>query len=781
MANFPAKWWFLVVVLSCVGTTIVSCTDSFPPTHKTYIIYMDKWAKPQEFNDHNQWYSSLIKSVTSAAINPQGEEAGDDDRIIYTYGTAFHGVAARLSGEEVERVQQQDGVMAVFPDTMYQLHTTRSPLFLGLERQDSTSTLSYNPFDYDVVVGVLDTGVWPESPSFNDTGMTPVPARWRGACEVGRGFTRRHCNKKIVGARVFYRGYEAASGKINEQVEYKSPRDQDGHGTHTAATVAGAPVRGANLMGYAYGTARGMAPGARIAAYKVCWTGGCFSSDILSAVDRAVADGVNVLSISLGGGISSYFRDSLSVGAFGAMEKGVFVSCSAGNGGPDPISLTNVSPWVATVGASTMDRDFPATIKLGTGQYLTGASLYKGRRNLSPNKQYPLVYHGSNSTNLTPSSMCLEGTLDRHSVAGKIVICDRGISPRVEKGQVVKDAGGVGMILTNTAANGEELVADCHLLPAVAVGESTGKVVKQHYATHRGATATLSFQGTKLKIKPSPVVAAFSSRGPNILSLEILKPDVVAPGVNILAAWTGALGPSSLPTDPRRTKFNILSGTSMSCPHVSGVAALIKSKHPNWSPAAIKSALMTTAYIHDNMQKPLKDASSATPSTPYDHGAGHINPLKALDPGLVYDIGAQDYFEFLCAQGLTTSELLVFSKFANRKCRHSLRNGGDLNYPAISAVFPESTNVTAVTLHRTVTNVGPAVSSYRAVVSAFRGASVRVEPGRLEFSSSVKKITYKVTFVSKSRQSTPEFGAIIWKNAVHKVRSPVVITWLPPL
>ncbi|XP_057798453.1 subtilisin-like protease SBT1.3 [Salvia miltiorrhiza] len=771
MAEIIGKWCFLVVLLRCVASS--------SPSTATYIIYMDKWAKPQEFNDHDHWYSSMIKS----AINTEGGDAGGADRIIYSYQTAFHGVAARLSAEEAERLQRHDGVMAVFPDTVYQLHTTRSPLFLGLERQDSTSTttLSYKPSDYDVVVGVLDTGVWPESPSFNDTGMTPVPAHWRGACEVGRGFTKRHCNRKIVGARVFYRGYEAASGKINEQEEYKSPRDQDGHGTHTAATVAGAPVQGANLMGYAYGTARGMAPGARIAAYKVCWTGGCFSSDILSAVDRAVADGVNVLSISLGGGISSYFRDSLSVGAFGAMEKGVFVSCSAGNGGPDPISLTNVSPWVTTVGASTMDRDFPATIKLGTGRYLTGASLYKGRRNLSPNKQYPLVYHGSNSSNLTPSSMCLEGTLDRHSVAGKIVICDRGISPRVEKGQVVKDAGGVGMILSNTATNGEELVADCHLLPAVAVGESTGKLIKQHYAAHRNATATLSFLGTKLKIRPSPVVAAFSSRGPNILSLEILKPDMVAPGVNILAAWTGELGPSSLPTDHRRTKFNILSGTSMSCPHVSGVAALIKSKHPNWSPAAIKSALMTTAYIHDNTQNPLRDASSATPSTPYDHGAGHINPVKAVDPGLIYDIGAQEYLEFLCAQGLTSSELLVFTKFANRSCRHSLPNAGDLNYPAISAVFPESTNVTVVTLHRTATNVGPPVSSYRVVVSAFKGASVRVEPATLQFSSAVKKITYKVTFISKSRQSTPEFGSIIWKNGVHKVRSPVVITWLPPL
>lgn len=689
---------------------------------------MDRSAMPETFTDHVEWYASMIQSVAS---EPHKEDATEEERIIYSYQTAFHGVAVRLSEEEVERLQEHHAVVAVFPETLYHLHTTRSPFFLGLEPEDSTSVWSEKLAHHDVVVGVLDTGIWPESQSFNDTGLKPVPVHWKGTCQTGRGFAKHHCSRKIIGARVFYHGYEASSGKINEQEEYKSPRDQDGHGTHTAATVAGSPVRGANLLGYAYGTARGMAPGARVAAYKVCWAGGCFSSDILSAVDQAVADGVDVLSISLGGGISPYYRDSLSIAAFGAMEMGVFISCSAGNGGPDPVSLTNVSPWITTVGASTMDRDFPSTVKLGTGQKVTGASLYKGRRNLSARKQYPLVYTGSNFSSPDPSSLCLEGTLDRHTVSGKIVICDRGISPRVQKGQVVKEAGGIGMILSNTDANGEELVADCHLLPAVAVGEKAGKAIKRYALTNSHATATLSFQATRLGIRPSPVVAAFSSRGPNFLSLEILKPDMVAPGVNILAAWTGAIGPSSLPTDHRRINFNILSGTSMSCPHVSGIAALIKARHPDWSPAAIKSALMTTAYIHDKNYNPLRDASSGTPSSPFDHGAGHINPSKALDPGLIYDVEAQDYFDFLCTQGLTPNELVVFSKFSNRSCRHTLANPGDLNYPALSAVFPEKTNGSVLTLHRTVTNVGTPVSKYYVRISPFKGVVIKVEPATL--------------------------------------------------
>ncbi|WJX20852.1 hypothetical protein P8452_10347 [Trifolium repens] len=742
---------------------------------------MDHSAKPDIFSNHLEWYSSKVKSVLSKSVESDIDN-NEEERIIYSYNTAFHGMAAKLSKEEAKKLESEAGVVAIFPETKYELHTTRSPYFLGLEPfQSSNNSLSEKLVNHDVIVGVLDTGVWPESESFNDAGMKPVPSHWKGVCETGRGFRNHHCNKKIVGARIFYHGYEAATGKIDEQADYKSPRDQDGHGTHTAATVAGSPVRGANLLGYAYGTARGMAPGARIAAYKVCWTGGCFSSDILSAVDTAVADGVNVLSISLGGGVSSYNHDSLAVAAFGAMEKGVFVSCSAGNSGPDPVSLTNVSPWITTVGASTMDRDFPADVSLGNGRKITGTSLYKGKTMLSVRKQYPLVYMGGNSSSPDPRSLCLEGTLDRRIVTGKIVICDRGISPRVQKGQVVKNAGGVGMILTNTAANGEELVADCHLLPAVAIGEKEGKEIKQYVLTNKKATATLAFLNTRLGIKPSPIVAAFSSRGPNFLTLEILKPDIVAPGVNILAAWSGVTGPSSLSTDHRRVKFNILSGTSMSCPHVSGIAALIKAKHPDWSPAAIKSAIMTTAYVHDNTIKPLRDASSAEFSTPYDHGAGHINPRKALDPGLVYDIAPQDYFEFLCTQKLSPSELGVFAKNSNRICKHTLASVGDLNYPAISVVFPEKITGSVSTVHRTVTNVGPAVSKYHVIVTPFKGTVVKIEPDTLNFTRKYQKLSYKISFKVTTRQSEPEFGGLVWKDGVHKVRSPIVITYLPPM
>jgi subtilisin family serine protease len=735
---------------------------------------------PSSFDFHHEWYTSTLKSVSAFELQEEAEADDPYARIVYNYETAFHGFAARLHEDEAERMEEAHGVVAVLPESVMQLHTTRSPDFLGISMELSNSIWSAGLADHDVIVGVLDTGIWPESPSFSDKGLGPVPAKWKGLCQTGRGFTTANCNRKIVGARIFSSGYEASSGPINETREFKSPRDQDGHGTHTAATAAGAPVQDADLLGYARGVARGMAPRARVAAYKVCWTGGCFSSDILAAVDRAVADGVDVLSISLGGGASSYYRDSLSIASFGAMQRGVFVACSAGNAGPDPISLTNLSPWITTVGASTMDRDFPAAVTLGNGANITGVSLYKGRENLSSQQQYPLVYMGGNSSIPDPRSLCLEGTLQSHQVAGKIVMCDRGISPRVQKGQVVKKAGGVGMILANTPANGEELVADSHLLPAVAVGQSEGIAAKKYIKTSPKPTATLSFAGTKLGIRPSPVVAAFSSRGPNFLTLEILKPDLIAPGVNILAAWSGDASPSSLPSDRRRVGFNILSGTSMSCPHVAGVAALIKASHPEWSPAQIKSALMTTAYVHDNTYRPLKDAATGKSSTPFEHGAGHIHPLRALNPGLVYDIRQSEYLEFLCTQNLTPMQLGAFTKNSNITCKHSFRSPGDLNYPAISAVFANQPSA-ALTLHRTVTNVGPPSSTYHAKVTQFKGADIAVEPNTLHFTSTNQKLTYKVTMKTKAAQKTPEFGALSWSDGVHVVRSPLILTWLPPM
>ncbi|KAH7423888.1 hypothetical protein KP509_12G079200 [Ceratopteris richardii] len=707
--------------------------------------------------------------------------------MLHVYDTVFHGFSARLTEQEASVMESMQGVVTVFPDQARQLQTTRTPQFLGLDTRRGIWPKSN--YGSDVIIGVLDTGVWPESRSFRDRKIGSIPKNWKGECEEGPGFSSSLCNRKLVGARFFLNGYEAMNGPLNESVESRSPRDTDGHGTHTASTAAGRYVNGANLLGYAAGMARGVAPKSRIAAYKVCWSSGCFDSDILAAFDRAIADGVHVISASVGGGVVPYYMDSISIGAFGAASHGVFVAASGGNQGPSQQTVTNVSPWIATIGASTVDRNFPAEVKLGNGMSFAGASLYSGPQ-LKPGF-YPLADStslGMKDSDTYSTSLCMEGSLDPKLVKGKIVLCSRGSNPRAAKGEVVRRAGGAGMILANSALDGEGLVSDAHLLPAAAVGYAAGVAVRHYIASERRPTATIVFIGTILNVKPAPILASFSSRGPNPQTTEILKPDLIAPGVDILAAWTGAVGPSGLPSDRRTVEFNIISGTSMACPHVSGVAALLKSSHPNWSPAAIRSALMTTAYTEDNRGAVIADEATSNSSTPLDFGAGHVDPQKAMDPGLVYDIEPQDYVDFLCSLKYSEKAVHTVTRYPTACANATLRAPGDLNYPSFSASFDQNSHsrVYKAVFRRTLTNVGPANSSYVAAVVSPPGASISARPARLTFSSVNQKLPFRL-YVSAQHVSSllpgdvsTIFGSITWKDGTHVVQSPVVIVLQQP-
>jgi subtilisin family serine protease len=747
----------IVVLVLLMGL----CDAASSSLKNTYIVHVAKSEMPESFEHHTLWYESSLQSVSESA------------EMMYTYENAIHGFSTRLTEEEARLLESQTGIIAVWPEVKYELHTTRTPQFLGLDKTADMFPASSS--GSDVVVGVLDTGVWPESKSFDDTGFGPIPTTWKGACESGTNFTASNCNKKLIGARYFSKGCEAMLGPIDETTESKSPRDDDGHGTHTSTTAAGSVVSGASLFGYASGTARGMATRARVAAYKVCWKGGCFSSDILAAIDKAISDNVNVLSLSLGGGMSDYYRDSVAIGAFAAMEKGILVSCSAGNAGPSAYSLSNVAPWITTVGAGTLDRDFPASVSLGNGLNYSGVSLYRG--NALPESSLPLIYAG-NATNATNGNLCMTGTLSPELVAGKIVLCDRGMNARVQKGAVVKAAGGLGMVLSNTAANGEELVADTHLLPATAVGEKEGDAIKKYVFSEAKPTVKIVFQGTKVGVEPSPVVAAFSSRGPNSITPQILKPDLIAPGVNILAGWSKAVGPTGLPVDERRVDFNIISGTSMSCPHVSGLAALIKSAHPEWSPAAIRSALMTTSYTAYKNGNKLQDSATGKASTPFDHGSGHVDPIAALNPGLVYDLTVDDYLGFLCALNYTATEITALARRKFQCDAGKKYSVADLNYPSFAVVFDTMGGVNTVKHTRILTNVGPAGTYKASVTSDSKAVKITVDPEELSFKENEKK-PFTVTFTSSG--STPQkvngFGRLEWSNGKNVVGSPISISW----
>lgn len=738
------------------------------PQKNTYIVHMAKFQMPESFEHHLSWYDSSLKSVSGTA------------EIMYAYNNVVHGFSTRLTPEEAQRLESQPGILAVLPEMRYELHTTRTPQFLGLGKNADLYPESNSASE--VVIGVLDTGVWPESKSFDDTGLGPVPSSWKGECESGTNFTASNCNRKLIGARYFSKGYEATLGPIDESKESRSPRDDDGHGTHTASTAAGSVVENASLFGYASGTARGMAARARVAAYKVCWAGGCFSSDILAAIEKAVEDNVNVLSMSLGGGVSDYYKDSVASGAFAAMEKGILVSCSAGNAGPSPFSLSNTSPWITTVGAGTLDRDFPAYVSIGDAKNFSGVSLYRGKP--LPGTLLPFIY-AANASNSANGNLCMTGTLIPEKVAGKIVFCDRGVNPRVQKGAVVKAAGGIGMVLANTAANGEELVADSHLLPATAVGQKSGDTIRKYLISESNPTVTILFEGTKLGIEPSPVLAAFSSRGPNSITPQLLKPDIIAPGVNILAGWSKAVGPSGLAIDDRRVDFNIISGTSMSCPHVSGLAALIKGAHPDWSPAAIRSALMTTAYTAYKNGKKIQDIATGKPSTPFDHGAGHVDPVSALNPGLVYDLTVDDYLNFLCALNYTSSQINSLAR-RDFTCDSGKKYSvNDLNYPSFAVVFDSVSggSGSSVVKHtRTLTNVGSTGTYKVSISSETKLVKISVVPESLSFTAANEKKSYTVAFTTTGTGSAPPptaegFGRIEWSDGKHVVGSPIAFSW----
>uniref|UniRef100_A0ACD5X8X5 Uncharacterized protein n=1 Tax=Avena sativa TaxID=4498 RepID=A0ACD5X8X5_AVESA len=750
---------FAVAVLAATAVAVAAAVRD----ERTYIVHVSRSAKPSTFAAHADWYASSLRSVSGGAAT-----------VIYTYDTLLHGYSARLTPAEARALEAQPGVLLVNPETRYELHTTRTPEFLGLDRADALFPESGTASD--VVVGVLDTGVWPERASYDDAGLGPVPATWKGKCEEGSDFNASACNRKLIGARFFLAGYEASKGPVDKSKESRSPRDNDGHGTHTSSTAAGSAVHGADLLGYASGTAKGMAPRARVATYKVCWVGGCFSSDILKGMEVAVSDGVDVLSLSLGGGTSDYYRDSIAIGAYSAMEKGIFVSCSAGNAGPGAASLTNGAPWITTVGAGTLDRDFPAHVTLGNGNKYTGVSLYSGKQ--LPTTPVSFIYAG-NASNSSMGALCMTGSLIPAKVAGKIVLCDRGTNARVQKGFVVRDAGGAGMVLANTAANGEELVADAHILPGAGVGEKAGNAMRTYATSDANPTANIVFAGTKVGIQPSPVVAAFSSRGPNTVTPGILKPDLIAPGVNILAAWSGSVGPSGIADDTRRTSFNIISGTSMSCPHVSGLAALLRSAHQDWSPAAIRSALMTTAYTAYPSGGGLLDVATSRPATPLDIGAGHVDPSKAVDPGLVYDLTAADYLDFLCAIDYEPAQIAALTKHSTDRCSANRTYAvSALNYPSFSVTFPAAGGKEKHT--RTVTNVGPA-GTYKVTASAAAGSTpvtVSVEPSTLTFTKVGEKKSYTVSFAAAGLPSgTNGFGRLVWSSDHHIVASPVVVTW----
>jgi Subtilase family/Fibronectin type-III domain/PA domain/Peptidase inhibitor I9 len=684
-------------------------------------------------------YAALLVRHQRAVLSRIG-----DPPSLYRYTTALNGFAARLSLQQVKQLQADPRVFSVQPNTKVHLDATPNAL---------TSTLAAptgprgGPNDGSgIVIADIDSGIWPENPSFASLARRIgahglwVPG-FTGTCQPGEAFTITDCNDKVIAARWFIKGFGAQN---IAEAEYASPRDGSGHGSHTAATAAGDYGVAVTIDDQAMGQVSGLAPAAYLSIYKACWTApnpdqdGCTTADTVKAIDQAVRDGSDVISYSISG-TRTNFRDPVEIAFLNAAAAGVFVATSAGNGGPRASSLAHPSPWATSVGA-TITHVYQGAVVLGDGRRFVGAMI--SDHQVRPTQ---IVYAGgvaAPGAAVGDARLCNFNSLDASAVAGNIVVCDRGVIARVDKSAAVTQAGGVAMVLVNTAPN--SLDADFHSVPTVHLDEAAGEAVKR-YIEGAGAGATAALDPTGHATQHLPMVAGFSSRGPLLAARgNIAKPDLVAPGVSVV----GAVAPSS----NAGRLWDLYSGTSMSAAYVAGLAAATLARHPGWTPTAVKSALMTTAT-----------GVPGAPS-PFAQGAGQPDVAAARDPGLVYDSDISDWLGFLA--------------------RQRVRHLGGVR-PPLRPIAASNLNAASIavgdlvgreTVRRTVTNVGSRSETYAARVTGLPGIEVRVRPWVLTLKPGHSAdFTVRLQVQADVAYGQYATGSLVWRGSLgHRVRSAIV-------
>jgi subtilisin family serine protease len=649
-------------------------------------------------------YSRYVDGLT-ADIGAAVESAVPSASIHESFETAYGGVTMTLPANQIDDLLAVDGVVAVQKDVLNQPQTDVTPGFIGATAAWSGLGGSTHAGE-GVIVGVLDTGIWPEHPSFADNGIAHPGGSYQ--CQFGNGldpalgapFT---CNDKLIGAYAFTNTYLAVIGALpgeycNNVTGVCSARDSEGHGTHTASTAAGSAVSNVNLLGVNRGNISGIAPGASVIMYRVCLVQGCFNSDSVAAVNRAILDGVDVLNFSIGGGNNAY-TDPVELAFLDAYNAGILVNASAGNSGPGAGTAGHAGPWTNTVGASTSNRHFLSTLVLtasnGDTYRQEGVTVTAGLTNKDVALATAVGSNNICSTNATPAL-----------ANGKVIVCQRGTNARVDKGFRMFNAGAAGMILFNPVK--QDLESDNHWLPAIHIeGPLSGThPMLTFLSSHTGVKATWA-SGSAQPV-PGDVMAAFSSRGP---LGDFIKPDVTSVGIQVLAGNT----PTPISTDngPPGQLYQAIAGTSMSSPHAAGASALVKAAHPNWTPGQIKSALMTSST------QAVKKEDGLTNATPFDRGAGSIRVDNAIATRVVLDVSAADYL------ASATDPLGRI----------------DLNLPSINApTMPGS-----ITTQRTLKNVSSGPVEFEATSTAPAGSSIDVLPRTINIpAGGSKTITIRI-------------------------------------
>ena len=748
-------------------------------------------------NNVYQPETASMRSYTARLRSKQAELAATfNSDIIHSYAHTFNGFSARLTDKQAQALRSHPEVSSVWEDELHQPATANTPTFLGLVNAAGTGLHDVGVTGEDVIIGVLDTGIIPENPAYADDGSysDPTTIGWttEDACDEGEEGAAGTfaCNNKLIGARYFNDSFSSVYDVRYDLGEFDSPRDADGHGTHTSSTAGGNAGVVASIGGVEIGEISGIAPRARVAAYKVCWNSsyvspsgvnerGCFFGDSMAAIDQAVVDGVDVLNYSIGN--SPNLDTPVYNASLLAAEAGVFFAASAGNSGPGPSTTSNIAPWMTTVGASTYDGIVPA-FGFETAVSVDGVD------------QDPIFSVDGQIT--TPAPAGLSGQLvaiqpeqacnadgpvtNPAAIDGNIALIARGTCNFSEKVLAAQGAGATAVLVYSDSRT-----------PIAMGGDATGITIPGRMITNADGLALAGIVDSSVvnvtwtdvpsavdTISVGNTMAGFSSRGPSTTPQDIIKPDITAPGVQILAGTS----PTQLDIsgNVQGENFAYLQGTSMSGPHIAGIAALIKGEHPDWSPAQIKSAIMTSA--RQNVTK--EDGS--TPADPFDFGAGHADPLPSLTPGLTYDANINDYLAFLCGQGLagvvagygdgsvtcTDLEVAGFSTDASQ-----------LNLPSIAIANLVSSKMVS----RTVTDVTGAGGTYtvqvnaptgiNAVVTTYDENGVETPSGDLEVMAN-GKASYAIEFSKGSGFAAEEFSfgeVVLTGTDGTVVRSPIAI------
>ncbi|GAB2291439.1 hypothetical protein Dimus_025694 [Dionaea muscipula] len=726
---------------------------------------------------------------------------------LYSYKHLINGFAVNVSPEQAEVLRRAPGVKFVERDWKVRRLTTHTPQFLGLPTEVWPLGGGHNKAGEDIVIGFVDSGIYPIHPSFATHDSEPYGhiKKYKGKCEVDPNTKRNFCNGKIIGAQHFARAAIAA-GVFNPSVDYTSPLDGDGHGSHTAAIAAGNNGILVRLHGYEFGKASGMAPRARIAVYKALYRlFGGFVADVVAAIEQAVHDGVDIINLSVGpnnppAATKTTFLNPIDASLLSAVKAGVFVAQAAGNGGPFPKTMLSYSPWITSVAAALDDRRYKNHLFLGNGKILRGIGLSPsthGNQTFTLVAANDVLLDASVRRRFSPSDCQRPEVLNKNMVRGNILLCGYsfnfvvGTASIKKVSKTAKALGAVGFVLAvENIAPGTKFDPVPTSTPGILItdiSKSLDLIDYYNTSTSRDWTGRVrSFKGIgrigdglmPVLYKSAPQVALFSARGPDIKDYsfrdaDLLKPDILAPGSLIWAAWTpnGTDEPNYLGEG-----FAMISGTSMAAPHIAGIAALIKQQHPEWSPAAIKSALMTTSSTLDRGGKPIlaqqsskSDAAALNlvTATPFDYGSGHVNPSAALDPGLIFDAGYTDYLGFLCTTpGIDAHEI---RNYTSLPCNYTIGHPVNLNSPSITISHLVGTR----TVTRTATNVAKK-ETYVITGRMAPAIAIEVSPPAMTLLPGASR-KFFVTLTVRSVTGAYSFGQVILKGSRgHKVRIPVV-------